>query len=169
MLSRLQQACLISAVLTLPFSAGCSTDAPRLEKKSVTSTTVEDKTPTSSAVIEFTPAARAQIAKMAGKNLRTYVRLDFAPGAGEIITHIAIVSGKRGRNDLVEKCGDIECAFLKQHLPLAQGALIDWKETEKHFHVSFPNKTKENQEKSMNWLNEKRNKLSREKLEDRET
>src|SRR5262249_28662471 len=56
--------------------------------------------------------------------------------------------------------------FPKEHFALAQGAVIDWSERENGFAVSFPNKTKENKDKSTYWMWAEFDKRSRQKMEE---
>lgn len=108
-----------------------------------------------------------QIVRIAATDRRIRVRLDFSPvGTTEVTTKLTIDADNPRPNDIVENCGDLDCVFLKEHFPLAQGAMIDWKERENGFAVSFPNKTKENKDKSTYWLWEESDKRSRQKMED---
>jgi Fe-S cluster assembly iron-binding protein IscA len=144
-------------LLVAPFS-GCSTNVPNPQAKKdlkphVKPNPIEEKPMVVQAGIKITPAAKAQIARIAATDRRIRVRMDFSPvGTSDISTKLTVERGELVPGDLLEDCGGIDCLFPKEHFPLAQGAVIDWSEKEKGFAVSFPNKTKENKDKSTYWM-----------------
>ena len=155
----------LSSLLTLAFAlfGGCSTNGPDHEAKQdvnprpdMKRNPIEEKAEKAAPVhagIEVSPDAKAQIAKVASTNRRIRVRLDFAAvGTSHLTTNLTIESEILGPQDVFESCGEIDFVFLREHFPLAQGAMIDWKEAENGFAVSFPNKTNENKEKSAYWM-----------------
>jgi Fe-S cluster assembly iron-binding protein IscA len=144
-------------------SAGCSYNpvAPSEQTASQGKAT-ERKTVSMDASIQITPAAKLEIGKVAGRPSGTYVRLEFIPeGCTGMKTHLDVELDPLRPQDSLQDCGGLYCVFLTEQFPLVQGALIDWKEKEKGFTVTFPNKTRENQVKTTKWINDESEKRLR--------
>src|SRR5262245_49205805 len=142
-------------VLCLPFIACSSDTTPRREPTTRQIQRVERKSQSPDAGIQITPAAKNQIALVSGKTTGTPVRLDVTPeGCTSMKTHLDIQLDPIGSKDSTQDCGGLSCVYLTEQFPLVQGALIDWKEKERGFKVTFPNKTRENQIKTTKWIND---------------
>ena len=105
--------------------------------------------------IEISVAAKNRVANGTGKVQGNRLRLEFTPGGCTgMKTHLSLQADDLGPQDAAQDCGGCECVFPSDQLALAQGALIDWKEKERGFSVTFPNKTRENQVKTTKWIND---------------
>jgi len=137
------------------FIAGCSSDSPAPGGKTAEKAQPGANSASAAAGIQVTPAAKAQIALVSGRPSGTRLRLEFTPeGCTGMKTHLDIQLDPAGAEDSVQDCGGLYCVYLTEQFPLVQGALIDWKEKEQGFNVTFPNKTRENQIKTTKWINE---------------
>jgi Fe-S cluster assembly iron-binding protein IscA len=151
---------------------GCSSEAPAPRERTTSEVQpVERKSASVDAGVQITPAAKAAIAKFSGRPAGTQVRLEFTPeGCTGMKTHLDIELDPVRPQDSIQECGDLYCIFLTEQFPLVQGALIDWKEKEQGFTVTFPNKTRENQIKTTKWINDEAEKrLKRLDEQDRAT
>src|SRR5262245_54177432 len=141
---------------------GCGSDSPAPRTRANAQVQPEGKSASADAGIQVTSAAKAQIAKVSGRPTGTQVRLEFTPeGCTGMKTHLDIELDPIRPQDSKQDCGGLYCVFLTEQFPLVQGALIDWKEKERGFTVTFPNKTRENQVKTTKWINDEAEKLAK--------
>lgn len=153
----------VAITLAVFFVVGCSSDppAPR-EKASPQIPRVEEKKSAPDAGVQITAAAKAKIAEVSGLPTGTQVRLAFTPeGCTGMKTHLDIQFDPIGPQESRHDCGGMYCVYLTDQFPLVQGALIDWKEKERGFTVTFPNKTRENQVQTTKWINDEAEKRAR--------
>jgi Fe-S cluster assembly iron-binding protein IscA len=152
-----------AGVLAFLSITGCSSNAPASrERPTPQNPWVAGNAEPIKADIRVTAAAKAQIAKIANRAGGTMVRLEFTPeGCTGMKTHLDIELDPLRPQDSFQDCDGLFCAFLTEQFPLVQGALIDWKEKEAGFTVTFPNKTRENQVKTTKWINDEAEKRLR--------
>lgn len=159
--------------LVVAVVVGCSNEIPSEREKPVQPSgsavlplEVKDTSSYVKADIEISPSAQAQLAKIAKEVKGWRIRFECTPGGCTgFREQLEFDKGVLMPDDAVQKCGDFEVCFLKEQLPVVQGALIEWLGNEKEtgFKVTYPNKTQENKVKTIRWVNEQMGKLIRKK------
>lgn len=144
-------------ILLSAFAAGCErkSSVSTLERTALIKTAV----PTvEKPIFKLTPAAvsRLQLAiDEAERDSIMRLRMELEPGGCTgFRTKLWLDDVLTPQQDACFHVGPIACVYLKKQEFLIQGALIDWIETEeeKGFKVTFPDRSKENQDSTSKWI-----------------